>query len=125
MEFLSKWQRRACEVWIDEQQKETRIEELANEYVVCDLRQLLRMRIVADPENQSDSQLFDDYVDDNNDACNHVRDHEHLVVRPREIVADLQIVWAIRLVRLETCLFLLFAEALDVASIGDIFSISL
>ena len=55
------------EVAIDQQEKDTCIEELSIENTVCDGCKLLRVGVLTDPDDESDDDLLQDQVDSNDD----------------------------------------------------------
>lgn len=62
-------------VGVDEEQKDRRVEELADEYTVRNLGQLLRVRIVPNPRYQVDRLSLDHNIDDHDDDCDGIRSH--------------------------------------------------
>ena len=72
------WQARISEVRIDKEQQDGCVEELADEDAVCDFGQLLRMRIIAYPCDQLNSDVSDNHVDHDDNASDYVGRDERI-----------------------------------------------
>ena len=83
------------------------------------------MRIVADPDDKRDRDFLDDQVDAYDDTSDDVRKDQNSKVCASESLANRQFADAVKLIRFSPCLFLLFAEALNVAGIGHFLALFL
>ena len=71
-------QARISEVRIDKKQQDGSVEELADEDAVGDFGQLLRMRIIAYPCDQLNSDISNNHVDHDDDASDYVGRDERI-----------------------------------------------